>query len=313
MANWANMSKDLVTKIAEHVKLYEDFETLRWICSSWRLATKEAHHRACVNSDEHRVPWLMLPPKRNNYSKRRHLYSFSRGKVRCIDLPHSKDNFKIMKMVLSSHGWYKWCTIVGLLEEPRQDMDFSDGFYTSEFYGVEFRGMIVKFGTAQGSPRYQMVTKLDTNFDNEGGSYIESWCHYLVESLGQLLVVRQALIIDKINLRRWTKRFEVLELNVKDGQVKKVQSLGNRAIFVGMNSSFSVDVSGVSGFKPNCIYNTDDRVTKKWSGCKFYCSDTCIYNLTDGRWYKLDYGSSIRRKYCNGKRTPVTWIESPII
>ncbi|KAA8522322.1 hypothetical protein F0562_013317 [Nyssa sinensis] len=52
--------------------------------------------------------------------------------------------------------------------------------------------------------------------------------------------------------------FQVLELNVRNGKWVKVESLGNRALFLGCNSSFSVEASDITGCKANCIYFTDD-------------------------------------------------------
>ncbi|XP_021733586.1 uncharacterized protein LOC110700368 [Chenopodium quinoa] len=197
-------------------------------------------------------------------------------------------------------------------------------FYQGEFYGVNCNGMIVKFETAQGSPHFQVVTELETRKNNE------AWYYYLVESAGQLLVIRQVII--HLN---WymihitsceTKRFEVLELDVKDGKVKEVTNLGDRAIFTGSNSSFSVQVPAHSnpGITANTIFNLDDRVTWRWDGHGVCYGNTCFYNILDGQPWKfikrLDrspqeicYLLLNRSPSLLGEGIPYTWIESPMI
>ncbi|XP_056688930.1 F-box protein SKIP23-like [Spinacia oleracea] len=396
VVDWVNLPKELVTKVAEHLELYEDFETLQLVCSPWRLAAKDAHFRAFINNNtstigigKHTLPLLMIPPLQ--------LISFSKNMIRHINLPDSLIDQQLkgqgyIKRLLSSYGWLftkggvgdklwifnpfsgviieppeirpSWIDRSGeiyyekfvLSANPSTTSDFvaflvlgrdhlntrltpsmllywrnggsswipvtdnvgigdyyflnDDNFlrcycrdityYQGEFYGVNFKGKVVKFQTNQFKFGNHTVTQL------ESIGYRWLYLYYLVESVGQLLVIRQVMWVNTNHhwCRRCTVKFEVLELNVDTGKVTEVTSLGNRAVFVGSNSSFSVEVSPAHNyFKPNCIYKCDDYVTCRQSGCRDEAEDGCIYNLTDGKFEKLyDFAK------CN---TLHQWVETP--
>lgn len=383
MADWSNLPKDLITKIAEHVELYEDFETFYWICSQWRSAAKEAKFRAHMNNNvgksclahEHTLPLLLLPKKGGDSSNRRQLYSLSKRMVRHIDLPNSSyhgsndnDNDNNKNRLLSSHGWLLvmlenkkfslfnpfsgalielprikqlppvhqgieyFHDIFVLSANPSSTRDFvvflsldhqptcmpimlvfwkngDDGwiqvmdpilgpqlditlhgflippchditFYQGEFYGINMDGLVVKFETNRGNNTHfqelcdlsierrieysTMQEWIDAHFNcNEDHDEVEVPFFYLVESQGKLLAICLVTLRNVVRRRSCTTHFEVFELDVKTGKVEEVQSLGNTSIFIGSNSSFSVEVNeshSVShGFKPNCIYYTDDQ------------------------------------------------------
>lgn len=123
-----------------------------------------------------------------------------------------------------------------------------------------------------------------------------TWFYYLVESKGQLLVIRRVTLIDCKGRRCCTTRFDVLELNVKTGDVKQVKSLRNRSIFIGLNSSFSVEVDrslSHGGFKANCIYYTDDQVESKYTRSAFGCGfKDYVYSLSDEKFDSFYQGPS---------------------
>ncbi|KAL7123008.1 hypothetical protein ACP275_01G079600 [Erythranthe tilingii] len=105
--------------------------------------------------------------------------------------------------------------------------------------------------------------------------------YYLVESLGEILIVaRHTYSVE-------TVFFKIYGFDLMDGcagRRKEIRNLGDRALFVGSNSSFSVDLSKWDGVKrsnrvkrsdsslpvafssklddvkPNCIYFTDHSV-----------------------------------------------------
>ncbi|KAL2928338.1 hypothetical protein RDABS01_019652 [Bienertia sinuspersici] len=420
MADWGNMGKDIVTKIAEHLDFYEDFETMFKICSGWRSAAKEAKFRASCNVREsHSLPWLMLP-ERDESSKLRRLYSVSKHMVRQISLPDDLvNNGRKRLRLLSSHGWllvvsegektlwlfspffsrpriklpeikimfwsrvfgnyYKWhdaCLLKFVLSaDPSTagkwivfltcdhnrfypttillfwrngDQDWThikhpsatpelgpplrvalgsvEGFlsnrcrgvtfYQGEFYGVDSHGVIVKFETSSQSNSFVEVAKLlHAPSGNADGI---NWLYHLVESVGKLLVVRQVLKYDVIlspdNNDKKTKymcrtlKFEVLELDVKNGNIKQVPSLGNRSIFIGFNSNFSADVSSAHGFKPNCIYYTDDLSICLWKGPARGGRNHCLFNLSKRKFQRIFYTGPSSHL---GKLTRLMWVESP--
>lgn len=77
---------------------------------------------------------------------------------------------------------------------------------------------------------------------------------FLVESDGALL---------RVFGNSGGRAFQVLEVNVVNGHTKEVHNLGNRALFLSYNSSFSLQASPSPSpytCKPNCIYNINGYV-----------------------------------------------------
>ncbi|XP_041023182.1 putative F-box protein At1g65770 [Juglans microcarpa x Juglans regia] len=102
---------------------------------------------------------------------------------------------------------------------------------------------------------------------------------YLVESLGGLLLVdrivgyfvnSEGIAVDEYDLLIHedtqplvcpyrTKLFNVYELDHKQETWKKVESLGDRVIFVGGNYSMSLSIHDLEGCESNTIYFSDDN------------------------------------------------------
>ncbi|PHT92589.1 hypothetical protein T459_00471 [Capsicum annuum] len=101
---------------------------------------------------------------------------------------------------------------------------------------------------------------------------------YLVEVSGALLLVSQFCKYEKLdgtNAGLETCEFRVWKLDLIRSKAKEIRILGDRAIFLGVNGSISVDVSKSIGVKPNHIYFTDN-----WKGGDG--RDMGAYNLEDG-------------------------------
>ncbi|KAM5563438.1 hypothetical protein ABKV19_018193 [Rosa sericea] len=98
---------------------------------------------------------------------------------------------------------------------------------------------------------------------------------YLVESAGSLLVV---LCTSYHNHYESTIGCRVFKVPFSSWSDSEVKDLGNRALFLSnSSSSFSIEVSGNSGCKPNCIYFMNSkRVTP------FVDLDVGIFNMEDG-------------------------------
>lgn len=77
--------------------------------------------------------------------------------------------------------------------------------------------------------------------------------YYLVESVGHLLLVGETSILDDEGSRTG---FEVYQVDLDDrARFEKVTSLGDRAIFLGVNTLFSKKVLSDSyGCKANLLY-----------------------------------------------------------
>lgn len=96
---------------------------------------------------------------------------------------------------------------------------------------------------------------------------------YLVESGGALVVVT----------RSRANKFQVFEVDLTTNTWTKVKDLGNRALFLGLNSSFSIEILDSSICERNCIYFTDCsqveiQFTDKW---KVNGKNMGIYDIRD--------------------------------
>ncbi|KAM3321964.1 putative F-box protein [Capsicum chacoense] len=101
---------------------------------------------------------------------------------------------------------------------------------------------------------------------------------YLVEVSGALLLVSQFGKYEKLdgtNAGLEAYEFRVWKLDLIRSKAKEIRILGDRAIFLGVNGSISVDVSKSIGVKPNHIYFTDN-----WKGGDD--RDMGAYNLYTG-------------------------------
>ncbi|KAF8039692.1 hypothetical protein BT93_B2030 [Corymbia citriodora subsp. variegata] len=109
---------------------------------------------------------------------------------------------------------------------------------------------------------------------------------YLVESVGRLL-----LIVRFGKEGHGTAGFQVFVVDLDTRKWTKLESMGNVSLFVGFNSSFSVQLDeNQQAIKPNCIY--------------FTCFDDIgIYHMEDGR---IEFD-----KEADYNVIPPLWIGSP--
>lgn len=96
---------------------------------------------------------------------------------------------------------------------------------------------------------------------------------YLVESGGALVVVT----------RSRANKFQVFEVDLTTNTWTEVKDLGNRALYLGLNSSFSIEILDSSICERNCIYFTDCsqveiQFTDKW---KVNGKNMRIYDIRD--------------------------------
>ncbi|XP_028058732.1 F-box protein At4g35733-like [Camellia sinensis] len=96
---------------------------------------------------------------------------------------------------------------------------------------------------------------------------------YLVKSIGELLIVIRYIgefvrhdgeVVRKTDIDHdliylyMTKLFHVYKLDLKKENWEKVESLGDRILFLGRNQSTSLSALDFSEYKKNSIYFTDD-------------------------------------------------------
>ncbi|KAL5855660.1 hypothetical protein ACOSQ4_005462 [Xanthoceras sorbifolium] len=123
---------------------------------------------------------------------------------------------------------------------------------------------------------------------------------YIVESGGKLLVISR----EGTNLSNYgSSRFQVFEVDLGTMTLYEIKHLGDRALFLGHNSSFSVDASALLYCKPNCIYFTDDCTDVYWTMPGGGGKNMGIYNLQDESVVPFFNGTSISRI------NPPMWVE----
>ncbi|KAL9235678.1 hypothetical protein vseg_010419 [Gypsophila vaccaria] len=172
-------------------------------------------------------------------------------------------------------------------------------FFRGEFYAVEQYGKIIALGNSSppATPRLVADFMFPYTFCNSS---------YLVESAGKLLFVWRELE-DRDEITVDLRCFKVWEINVDTGDAEIVTNLGNRALFLGNNSSFSVEACPPVS-KSNCIYYTDNYhhnhllFPEEITRC-----DMGVYDLSVGRKIEDFYqGPS-----CLSSSTLPLWVETP--
>ncbi|KAM7270225.1 hypothetical protein ACFE04_029439 [Oxalis oulophora] len=211
---------------------------------------------------------------------------------------------------LTSHNYNQDCVVMtiycGMLAFAKLgDNSWTDVHIPSCWY-KDIAYYNSKFYATGGRQIY--VCNFDDNYQHLDATYLAyfpMWVTtffrpYLVESCGELLLICRNLS-KKPERKDVTESFDVLKLIKKSGTIKcakdiddiddiydfdthelvRVENLGDQAIFIGDNASFSFHASAVQGCKSNCIYFTDD--------CPTICledmlggSDMGIYNLENG-------------------------------
>ena len=98
-----------------------------------------------------------------------------------------------------------------------------------------------------------------------------------------------------IGLNYGTMGFKVFEVDLGGGKWKELKSLGNRALFLGNNSSISVEASDFSGCRANCIYFIGSYPDTYWSIPGGGGRDMGIHNKLDGSIEPHYYRESLSR------------------
>ncbi|GER57532.1 hypothetical protein STAS_35348 [Striga asiatica] len=117
----------------------------------------------------------------------------------------------------------------------------------------------------------------NNDFDN---SFPRKLMLYLVESFGKFLIESRCIVKNR------TFRFQILEVDLKDGSHKNIKGLRKTAIFLGLNSSLCLELPELGVVKPNSIYFTDDQ-SGKGKGL-----DMGVWQLMGGVPMGLDHGCS---------------------
>ncbi|KAM3341175.1 hypothetical protein P3S68_028810 [Capsicum galapagoense] len=340
LANWAELPKDLIDLIAKRVKLIEDFIASGAVCTSWRnsetkvnfdflspqlpllmLVDKGDDYREFYSLSKKKVSHVFLPEVRErecyptegwicnvkfDTTEMTLLHPFSRISIQlplekelwasAERFPERRTRYQCMsRAVLSMTCWrlgdFNWTYV---------DMDHHGGvssmiYHKGQFYCVTNSGQIWVFGVPGPSisqPIVVKATKLvhiaNTIFGNYG---------YLIELSGALLII--------FRYRRLAggDTFRVFEIDVNKVELKKINTLGDYPIFVGLNGAICIDSSKFTEVKSNHIYFTDNDEEV------FHCGDGAgrnmgAYNLEDRKTESFYPGESLS---CSGI-CPPTWV-----
>ncbi|KAJ7961488.1 F-box protein [Quillaja saponaria] len=148
----------------------------------------------------------------------------------------------------------------------KETHSFSDvTCYEGNIYGLNWRGYIWVCDIEGSEPKATILFRIQVE---RFVPHIER--AYLVESSGKLLAVLRIgveAMFESGVIRTYegteiyaygTTQFLVFELNISNRSWTRLESLENRALFVGHNSSISVNAWSICGCKANSIYFTDD-------------------------------------------------------
>ncbi|KAL5814146.1 hypothetical protein ACOSQ4_024787 [Xanthoceras sorbifolium] len=161
-------------------------------------------------------------------------------------------------------------------------------YYKGQFYAIDHRGRIMVCDVEEDD---SIVARQIANMPIELVAYKTKI--YLVESAGTLLVVTRVAIEEKTI-------FQIFVVDLSNNTFTEIKNLGNRSLFLGDNSSLSIEISRR---KPNCIYFTDDDQETYAFLPEGGGKDIRIYNLQDGSIEPL-----LRDKLLD-HITPPLWVE----
>ncbi|PIA33651.1 hypothetical protein AQUCO_04000012v1 [Aquilegia coerulea] len=148
-------------------------------------------------------------------------------------------------------------------------------FFKDRFYFVNRDGMVAYYDISC-SPL--VATHVSGEFITD--RYVNKY--YLVEWLGELLLVLKYCLIKEEEPYYKTQEFQVCKFNFDNEKWEDVKSLGRHALFLGFNTSVSLLASDSSTFRGDCIYFTDDNISEYIGNGIEGGNDMGVYDLDDG-------------------------------
>ncbi|OAY59834.1 putative F-box protein At5g55150 [Manihot esculenta] len=295
-----------------------------------RLLLPEAKGKQCLSSQG----WLMIIEFQREISL---VHPISHLKISLPQIIRSTDFFtdKISKFVLSSNpssnsdfrvmaiyggdkrlaccrpGDEEW-TKIRTSSSPCTDLINYKGQFC--VLDDEYRVLAVNFKGSNSAANVQLFSELTTPdfrtlWELRRRLLLMHWFQigrwmrcYLVESEGALLIVMHVTYgshIVRSDYRYKSCNFEIFKLDSSKKGLQAVNSLGNKALFLGEHSSsFLITAHRGSGYKPNCIYYAEDL-----SGEIEEIEDVGVYNLTDGCTEPLPKNAYVSRG------SPALWVQ----
>ncbi|XP_010693576.2 uncharacterized protein LOC104906508 [Beta vulgaris subsp. vulgaris] len=201
-------------------------------------------------------------------------------------------------------------------------------FFKGEFYSIDYRSEVIAYGSELPTSLPRTIAYLDSvGIESCSCVILKTW-FYIVpfnQNESTLLIVQRKMCnkpnkddMSNINTnnnnpkRWWVESISLIELNVDNGETKLIDNIGNRALFVGLNSTFFVEVEdeAFSGKDKRCcransIYFTDG----KFGGNHRRAGETDlrIFCLKEGKMVEPYYEGPSRYNCVN----PPVWVELP--
>ncbi|KAL5723825.1 hypothetical protein ACHQM5_007171 [Ranunculus cassubicifolius] len=152
---------------------------------------------------------------------------------------------------------------------------------------VDSRGQVFVCDLASPLPSIQRIhINIPKTFQGDSLRRVVPCMNYLVESLGELLLIRR---FQEQKLRR-TVMFKIFKEDPNNKSWEEIKSLSGHALFLGYNQSLSVLASNYLRCKANCIYFTDNVFTKipqrrsEPHGVGIFNLESGIIELLPGYW-----------------------------
>lgn len=189
------------------------------------------------------------------------------------------------KLAICKPGDRSWIPIIG------EDHVHDAIFFKDRLYFVNCNGLIGFYHTFHNLTDPIIATQLSGEYKFR--KFRMYYRHYLVECLGELLLVRKIMICKKLFAHRGIDDFRVYKFDFGNAEWEGVENLGQHSLFVGFNTSVSVLASpdSSSSFKRNCIYYTDSQGSMLLKHGNGVAPDIGVYSLED-RTFKSHYAQT---------------------
>lgn len=227
------------------------------------------------------------------------------------------------KLAFCKPGDNTWTDLGGTAGRRGDYSDYSDIIcYDNQLYALTDSGSVQVWDFCTHPPqktldfRPSVSSTVNADMENFPRDKFSTQC-YLVESSGDLLLVirvfgnfvnsegvaiKEADLLDAEDTQPLvcpyrTKQFLVYKLDSTRNAWEKVESLPDRAIFLGGNHSLSLAISDLQGCESNTIYYTDDNWDQMNEDYLYGGHDMGAFNLTHGN-------SEAFSQYCFGRIDP---------